>query len=58
VNPFVEADKARRQAYEQRRTQFADAVASGTPRAAETSARAAKMAAVAALLAAAGAIGH
>jgi hypothetical protein len=51
---YVEAQKAQQQTYERQRTQFADAVASGTLRAAEGSARAAKMAAVACLLAAAG----
>jgi hypothetical protein len=57
-SPFVEAHKTQQKTYEQQRTQFADAVASGTLRAAETSAKAAKMAARAALMAAAGAVGQ
>jgi hypothetical protein len=58
LNHFVKAQEAHQQNYERQRVQFADAVATGTLRAAEASAKAAKMAAVAALLAAAGSIGQ
>jgi hypothetical protein len=58
LNQYVEAEKAHRQAYEQQRVQYLEAVAGQTLRAAEASATAAKIAAVACLVAAAGTIGQ
>ena len=57
-NQFVEAEKARQQAYEQQRVQYLDMLAGKALQAAETSAKAAKLAAMAALLAAASSIGQ